>query len=54
MVFGLIFGSFLSWSLIAKRLRKQSEEFGNSLTISQFLQNRFDPLLNLLTFHKAK
>jgi sodium/proline symporter len=42
MVLGLILGSFLSWSLLAVRLRLESEKFGNSLTISQFLSNRFN------------
>jgi len=42
IIIGLILGSFLSWSLIAKKLRKQSEFYGNSLTISEFLSNRFN------------
>jgi sodium/proline symporter len=42
MVLGLIFGSYLSWKIVAVRLRKYSEKDGNSLTLSQFLQNHFN------------
>ena len=41
VVIGLIVGSFASWVLIAKRLRKYTEIAGNSLTVSSFLENRF-------------
>ena len=38
---GLAIGSYLSWLLIAKRLRVFSEKAGNSITIPQYLNNRF-------------
>ncbi len=49
MLIGLILGSFASWNFIAKRLRKFTEIRGNSLTISQFLENRFDDKSKILT-----
>ena len=42
MVLGLISGSYFSWKIVAVRLRKYSEKDGNSLTLSQFLQNHFN------------
>ena len=41
MSIGLIFGSYLSWTIMARRLRCYSEISRNSITISSFLQNRF-------------
>lgn len=41
MVLGLISGSYLSWKIVAVRLRQYSEKDGNSLTLPQFLQNHF-------------
>ena len=41
MVFGLIFGSYASWKIIAVRLRKFTELAVDSLTLSSFLENRF-------------
>ncbi|MDW7673876.1 MAG: sodium/proline symporter PutP [Bacillota bacterium] len=38
---GLIAGTYLNWKLIAVRLRKYTEIAGNSLTISDFFENRF-------------
>ena len=38
---GLFVGAFVNWIVVAPRLRKQSEERGNALTIPQFLSNRF-------------
>ncbi len=49
MVIGLILGSFLSWSLVAKRLRKYTEIRDDSLTISQFLENRFEDKSRILS-----
>ncbi len=42
MILGLILGSYLSWKIIAVRLRKYSEKDGNSITLPQFLQNHFN------------
>jgi len=38
---GLAIGSYLSWLLIAKKLRIHSEVSGNSLTVPEFFSNRF-------------
>ncbi|MGB3472603.1 MAG: sodium/proline symporter PutP [Erythrobacter sp.] len=38
---GLFAGAALNWFFVAPRLREQSERVGNSLTIPQFLANRF-------------
>ncbi len=38
---GLALGTYLNWLIIAKPLRKYTEIAGNSLTIPEFLQNRF-------------
>jgi SSS family solute:Na+ symporter len=38
---GLTVGALLNWIIVAPRLRSQSEALGNSLTIPEFLANRF-------------
>lgn len=38
---GLVLGAFANWVIVAPRLRAQSEALGNSLTIPEFLANRF-------------
>ena len=38
---GLFVGAFANWVVVAPRLRKQTEELGDALTIPQFLANRF-------------
>ena len=38
---GLILGAWANWLLVAPRLRAQSEALGNSLTIPEYLANRF-------------
>jgi len=52
MVMGLIVGSYCSWKFVAKRLRRYTEISGDSLTISSFLENRFEDkskILNIIT-----
>ena len=52
MVMGLVVGSYCSWKFVAKRLRRYTEIAGDALTISSFLQNRFEDktkLLNIIT-----
>lgn len=52
MVAGLIVGSYASWKFVAKRLRAYTEIAGDSLTISSFLENRFQDkskILNIIT-----
>lgn len=38
---GLAIGTYLNWLIVAKPLRKYTEIAGDSLTIPEFLQNRF-------------
>ncbi|WP_369027081.1 sodium/proline symporter PutP [Qipengyuania sp. RANM35] len=38
---GLFFGALVNWIVLAPRLRQQTEELGNALTIPEFLANRF-------------
>ncbi len=38
---GLFVGAVANWIVVAPRLRKQTEELGNALTIPEFLANRF-------------
>lgn len=38
---GLFVGALVNWWIVAPRLRQQTEELGNALTIPQFLANRF-------------
>ncbi len=38
---GLFAGAVANWIVVAPRLRQQTEELGNALTIPQFLANRF-------------
>ena len=38
---GLALGTYISWLVVAKRLRNYSVVAGNALTIPEFLQNRF-------------
>ncbi len=46
---GLIAGTYLAWLLIAKPLRKCSIAFGDSITIPEFLTNRFKDKSHVLT-----
>lgn len=38
---GLFIGAWANWVIVAPRLRQQTEDMGNSLTIPEFLANRF-------------
>jgi len=38
---GLFLGAFVNWIVVAPRLREQTARYDNSLTIPQFLSNRF-------------
>lgn len=38
---GLFIGAFANWIVVAPRLREQTERYENSLTIPEFLANRF-------------
>lgn len=45
---GLAIGAYLNWQFIATRLRKYTEIAGDSITISDFLENRFRDRSKLL------
>ena len=45
---GLVLGTYLSWLIVAKRLRKCTITFGNSITIPEFLNNRFNDKRRIL------
>lgn len=45
---GLALGTYLNWKFVAARLRKYTELANNSLTIPDFLQNRYHDTSNLL------
>ena len=42
IIIGLVLGSYSAWKIVAIRLRKYTEIANNSLTISAFLENRFE------------
>lgn len=46
---GLILGTYLNWLFVAKPLRKCSIAFGDSITIPEFLTNRFKDKSHLLS-----
>ena len=45
---GLAVGTYLSWLIVAKRLRKCTITFGNAITIPEFLNNRFNDKKRIL------
>ncbi len=45
---GLAVGTYLSWLIVAKPLRKCTVTFGNSITIPEFLNNRFNDKKHIL------
>ncbi len=53
MAIGLITGSYLSWKIIAFRLRKYTEIANDSLTISSYLENRFEDDTKILRVFTA-
>lgn len=50
---GLIIGTYLNWLFVAKRLRKYTEVSGNSITIPDFLENRFKDSKHILRILSA-
>lgn len=50
---GLIVGTYLNWLFVAKPLRKCSISFGDSITIPEFLTNRFKDKTHLLSILSA-
>jgi len=52
IVVGLVVGSYCSWKIIAKRLRRYTELSGDALTITSFLEHRLEDksrILNIST-----
>ncbi|MBR4642172.1 MAG: sodium/proline symporter PutP [Selenomonadaceae bacterium] len=45
---GIAIGTWANWQFVAARLRQYTELAGNSLTLPEFLQNRFKDTSNLL------
>lgn len=45
---GLAIGTFFNWLLVGKRLRSYTEVFQNSLTLPDYLQNRFKDTSSIL------
>ena len=45
---GLAVGTYLSWLIVAKRLRKCTICYGNAITIPEFLNNRFNDKRKIL------
>ena len=45
---GLAVGTYLSWLIVAKPLRKCTAAFGNAITIPEFLTNRFNDKRHLI------
>ena len=39
--FGLLIGTYLNWKIVAQRLRRYSQVCGDSITIPDFICNRF-------------
>ena len=50
---GLVIGTYLNWLFVAKRLRKYTEVSGNSITIPDFLENRFKDSKHILRIVSA-
>lgn len=50
---GLIIGAWLNWLLVAPRLRSFTEHANNSITIPEYLENRFDDKSHILRFVSA-
>lgn len=48
LVVGLLAGTWLNWSLVARRLRVYSEVAGNALTMPEFFEQRFGDRSHLL------
>lgn len=46
---GLIVGTYLAWLFVAKNLRKCSITYGDSITIPEFLTNRFNDKTHILS-----
>jgi sodium/proline symporter len=50
---GLLIGTYCNWRFVAKRLREYTEKARNSLTISDFFENRFNDKTKILRILSA-
>ena len=50
---GLLTGTYLNWKLTAARLRRATEHYGDSLTLPDYLERRFDDHTGLLRLISA-
>ena len=50
---GLAIGTYLNWLIVAKPLRKYTQQAGNSITLPQFFQNRFRAKSNVIRIFSA-
>ncbi|PKM65419.1 MAG: sodium/proline symporter PutP [Firmicutes bacterium HGW-Firmicutes-19] len=50
---GLLIGTYCNWRFVAKRLREYTEKAQNSLTISDFFENRFNDKTKILRILSA-
>lgn len=50
---GLLAGTWLNWLLLASRLRHNTQQYGNALTIPEYLSNRFKDEQRLLQWVSA-
>jgi sodium/proline symporter len=53
MAIGLSFGAYLNWTLVAARLRRFTERANDALTLSDYLEARFDDRTRLLRIVSA-
>lgn len=53
IVLGLLLGAWANWQFVATRLRQQSEQLNDSLTLPDFLENRFQDRSRLLRLVSA-
>ena len=42
IAFGLAVGTFLNWTFVAPRLRSYTQKYGESITLPQYFENRFN------------
>lgn len=48
MVIGLIAGTYLNWLIVARRLREQTQHYGDALTLPDYFANRFGDKTRIL------
>ncbi len=48
LVAGLALGTYLNWKFVARRLREQTENCGNAITLPEYFEARFSDTTNLL------